>query len=395
MSRMASSTVAFVLALAVSFTVLSCTRTNGAEATAPEARPNDRAAEAPPDPARLSYGRDLADASLSLVGRVRPERPFPDTAIVTKAALDLVYGDYDARYVFRAYGGAESMAGESALRFAFSAPREARRGTSVFRIEGRALVLSSESEDGASSPVPLRRWDAGRRLVAGPAVFQDRILLATDAPSFVVIDRATFSPVFERPMESLAVGPLIMLEEPQLIAAFHADGSVGFYSLAQSADSPAPPVPLDGGGIDSPDPVALLIDPSPEALVAMETKTASLMGKEAVRFPPVRLYGPRRAVTGQDVSFFRLDVENKVAVMMRLYLDGAGALPYLVAVYDAAGELLKSNIDYMGAEKVLEFNFQVGATYYFAVAFLSGAEAVAGEAAPVPMAARFVVVPKK
>ncbi len=206
-------------------------------------------------------------------------------------------------------------------------------------------------------------------------------------------------------MASLAVGPLVLAAAPRVVVAFHADGTVGHYAL-DSAPPPASAAPASEAGRapgssapHASDPVAALIDPPPEALIAMEAKTASLMGRPETRLPPVRLYGPRKTVAGGPV-LFRVDAEGQERAM-RLYLDGARDAPYLVAAFDAAGAFLKSNIDYMGAEKVLELTFRPGSTYFFAVAFLAPAAPPSDESGASdsgraePPAARFVIAPKK
>jgi hypothetical protein len=120
----------------------------------------------------------------------------------------------------------------------------------------------------------------------------------------------------------------------------------------------------------------------------MAKKTASLMGSDSVVFPPVRLYGPQRRIEGASAVLFRLDTEEKGGPM-RIYL-GQVALPYLVAAFDAEGEFIKSNIDYSGAESMLELSVEPNAAYFFAVAFLG--EATAAEE---PLQGLFTIVPKK
>lgn len=364
----------------------SCKGRNATPDLPKNERPAEQALEAPAENAHSSYDLILADASLAPFALEHPERPFPQTAVVGEDSLDLLYGENEAGYSFRPYGAKGGSVAAQGLRFDVGAPREARRGKSVYRIEGKSLVASVE---GAGAEANAQRtWDSNHFLVAGPIVFQDRILVATDAPSFVALDRATLAPVFERPMDALARGPLIFLAKPRLLAALHADGSVGLYTLEESATG----AETVGKADSEIDPVSALVDPPAASVAAMEAKTASLMGRDGVKFPPVQLYGPEREVSGTDPLLFRMDADEKGGPM-RLYLDGALTRPYLVAAFNASGEYIKSNIDYMGAEHVLEQRLEPKATYFFAVAFLSDSEP--SEGATEKQSARFTIVPKK
>jgi hypothetical protein len=221
---------------------------------------------------------------------------------------------------------------------------------------------------------PLGRWQAPFAIMAGPVVFKDAVLVATAEPAFVVLDRRDLTLRSTRSMSHLALGPMLVDEAGATLTLRHADGSTGVYALSTPAALPVP------------DPVAALIGPEAGPLAAMADKTGALLSTEGgFAFAAIDPYGPAGKVPPSGAELVRFEASQPDAAY-RIYVDGAGERPYLLALFDQAGALIASNVEYQAA-KVLEFTPRSAQVYYVAAAFMGAA----GEG----QAGRLVIVPKQ
>lgn len=371
----------FPLAVLVSV-LLSCGR---APSPAPQPAPPEpeRKAEIPvsdvPDPLFFSYQASLGNAPLSEVpapgiasndarSAVLPA-PFPDSLLVAANGLD-------------AAGLTIGIPGDG-NRYDASAWGEARRGDFRYRIidgtflaAAQALPQGNDGEDERKER-DLWRYRSSAAIVAGPVVFDDLVLIATDAPSFIAVDRNTGNFAFERPLRTSPRGPLFFLSGLSLVSALGSDGTLCLYSVVPE---------------ESVDPVEAFLMPSAAALPLIEKRLADRLGKREERpvivFHP---YGPRSEVPASGTVLFRADFASDQR--SRLYVENAASRPFLLEIFSASGEVLTSNIEYT-VEAVLEFGFEAGKTYYIAVALLSEKGESNAAVSLSPAVPRLVIAPK-
>jgi hypothetical protein len=246
---------------------------------------------------------------------------------------------------------------------------EPRREATRYRIEGGTQVVAEEkSPGGAEAEAVYRetwRYRAERTLVAGLLAFDDIVLVATDKPSLVCLDRRDGTPRMEEELPALPEGPLFYLSGLGSLAVFGANGTLSIYALEREASASA-------------DPVEALLQPAPEAFALIEVRMRERLAKRDEQSEFLfHAYRPRTEVPSSGIVLYRFD--PPASGKYRIYIDGAGKRPCLVELFSYSGEPLASNLDYVGLEPVLEHGLDIGAPYFIAAAFL-------GE--PVPEALR-------
>lgn len=387
-----------------------------------ESRPSQQGAaaatgpvpEAPavPDPSVGSYPGVLDRDAFASEVVVAPDHPFLRALDVAPATLDGVFYTDDGSIQERLFGN-EGVA-EGAVRVEVdSRNSEAWLGSVRYRAASGALLIAERVSDevadgarnkydgavssrgitmppqraasgsvpgvsastGAAIPESVTIWkrDLDSRIVAGPAVFDNAVLIATARPSWIALDRRTGAVLFELPLDRLLTGPIVYLSGAKRIAALGADGSVCLYS------------PDAGSGSD---PVELFLGPNPEAMKLIRTraseKVTAFASDSALAVYP---YDEKGTLPTDKVVLVRYECGDSRSY--RVYADGLGDSPVLVDLFSADGDLLASTLDYTGMDKFIVRALEKGAVYYCLVADLSGGEeGAAGKA-------RLVVAPKK
>ncbi|MFA6508227.1 MAG: PQQ-binding-like beta-propeller repeat protein [Treponemataceae bacterium] len=304
-----------------------------------------------PNPAAFSYQAILGDALLSNPSSNEPDMisltdPFPQTVLVDEKGIEVA-------------GQTIGRVGEGQT-YDVAAWGEARRGDYRYRITGGSVLIAEQvlpkKSETSEEPKALELWRyrSPSGVVAGPIAFDDRILIATDKPSFIAVDRKTGTIAFERDLLTLPRGPLFFLGGLSRVAAFDADGTLSMYNTASKVNA---------------DPIEAFLKPSEAAFPLIEKRIKDRLGKRDER--PVILFqpfGPRDEIPSEGVVLFRMDFTKDQR--SRLFVDGAASRPFLVEIFSSSGEVLSSNIEY-SVEAVLEFGFESGKTYFIAVALLS------------------------
>lgn len=319
---------------------LSCApRTEPPAASPPEPPPPPP--EAPAEPARLSFEFSLGNPSLEVVADGRLPFGVPARIEFGEDSVAVVPRGEDAE-AFLLRGAADAARPHAAQA---SALPTAGRGEHAYIAEGKALRIVRRVDGGNGESVEeTARWVSDTGIAAGPAVFEDVLLVATRTPEFVALDRKTLAPRFRRPLDRLVVGPLLPLSAVRQLAAFGADGTFLVLSLEEAGAS-APQ-----------DPVASLLEPVPETASSISRKLAAF-GFEAP-LPAAGPFGPRDRVPADEAAFFALVPEKNGR--MRLRLVGAGERQALFAVFSDDGELLASNVDYSSRSSAVEFAAKSG-----------------------------------
>ena len=353
MNRNASITI---ISAAAIFLYASCDRREtvvSPPGPAPDTKPmvSDRA-----EPANFSYNAALGNVLFREVDRVLLEDPFPRSILSGPSGLE-VFPSGD--------GLPQRLAGDpvDGLRFDAALWGTALRGDLRYRIIAGTEVVSE-----VLLPIPentgdreseqyreLWRYRSSSVLTAGPLAFEDVVVVATSKPSFLVLDRNRGTLLDENHLTSLPNGLLFYLDGVSRVAAFGADGSVSLYEL----------IPREKI-LDS---VESALRPTSTALPLIEARLRDRLGKRdekpSISFLP---FPPRAGIPDSGVALFRIEAEE--TRKYRLYVDGAALRPYLLEIFDDSGDVLASNLDYVGLEAVLEYGFEAGKVYFLAVAFL-------------------------
>jgi hypothetical protein len=373
----------FLLTLAASSAffviLLSCGRQEVSAPVAPQPPAPVAPAADVADPAGFSYGLSLGTFSIRERALLRLEDPFFPSLSVGAAGISmhLLPGD-EPRLLYGDPGEVN--------RFDRSSWGTSTRGDLRYRIEGGTQVVAEEkSPGGAEAEAVYRetwRYRAERTLVAGLLAFDDIVLVATDKPSLVCLDRRDGTPRMEEELPALPEGPLFYLSGLGSLAVFGANGTLSIYALEREASASA-------------DPVEALLQPAPEAFALIEVRMRERLAKRDEQSEFLfHAYRPRTEVPSSGIVLYRFD--PPASGKYRIYIDGAGKRPCLVELFSYSGEPLASNLDYVGLEPVLEHGLDIGAPYFIAAAFLGEPvpEGAPGTDSPQGSVARLVVAPK-
>jgi hypothetical protein len=330
------------------------------------------------DPANGYFAVELGSPSAALAEIVYPPWPFADRLVVGPASIDWQGGAGDGGRSARIFGPAEAgetlgeapavaaAAGAGAFSVETAEAGYARRGDVEYRLDGGRISAGLVAPSGAETAlVAAARISGGRRsaaasapLVVGPLVFADFVVAVSSAPALVFFDRSSLALTAELPLGRACRDRLAYVAEPGLLALLHADGSVGLYRLGGTAPAAA----------DDADPVAAWLEPLPAAAAAIKEKTASLLGgRSDISFGPAAPYTAAAAVDPASPSLFRFT--TGASGRYRCFVADAADVPYLVALFDLSGQLVASNIEYTGAEAVLEQELVGGAGYFLVAAY--------------------------
>ncbi len=292
-----------------------------------------------------SYPFDLGGAVFS-ARYLRAPRPFPVALRLSDSALALVYDDGGpSPYLIYPDKGAGLVLG-GRLLYLDADIRARREGVEYSLVDSELVAIMENGET-------LWRYADRHKPSAGPLVFNDLVLIATDEPAFVAVGRLTGALAFRKNVDHPPLGPLTLLETPRLLAAYHSDGLIGLYGLTKDELEPLL------------DPVEAYIRPSQAALRLINAELAKLSGDAAFTGPErFELYGPRRSIPASGIGLFKYYPENDGTI--RLYVHGAAEAPYLLALFDHEGAFLRSNVDYGSADKLLSFPAKADRFYYVA-----------------------------
>lgn len=370
-----------------------------------------------PDPTVGSYPASSDASGLEAVSSVFPDQPFPRALDVGASTLDLVFYTPEGSDVQRVFGPVDSVQTSRVDVEAWSAEAWLGR-TRYYAPEGNVLVAERTSDEVAglarerasrtvpepeargitlppkraaaegapigtspavAAPAPsaqalVWRRDVGSPVAAGPIVFDNLVLVATSEPAWVGVDRRSGEILFRRPLDRRLSGPLAYLTEAKTLVALGTDGSVCSFSAPRAPEA---------------DPVARFLGPEAAAAERIHAKAAELARVEDLKELPVYLYGARPTLGPDRVALFRYD--NATAGTYRIYVDGAGETPVLLALFSAEGEELLSNLEYAGVGQVLVKALEPGAVYYILTADLTEGQVGAGTLSQ----ARLMVVSKR
>lgn len=369
MTRSRSASALALAGSAAVFFFASCGR--GGSDVAPTAPVSEKAPVVSDiaDPSSFSYSAALGDGALRELVRIQLADPFPRAVLVGASGLDLVPA---------AGGEAQRISDDpgDSIRFDFDRWGTSLRGDLRYRIaDGFELVAEERiaQEEGGEGEEPrfreLWRFRSDAALAAGPLAFDDVVLVATEKPAFLALDRRGGAVVFERGCSVLPRGPLFFLSGSSRLVSFGADGSVVLYAISPEGEAK--------------DAVEAALRPTDAALSLIDPRMRDRLGKRDEKPSFVfRSYPPSEEIPESGVVLFRTEAGE--TRRSRVYVDGASSKPYLVEIFSASGETLASNLDYVGVEAVLEYGFEEGKTYFVAVALLAQAAGAAQEAEAKP-----------
>ncbi|GAB1481692.1 hypothetical protein MASR2M78_05070 [Treponema sp.] len=314
------------------------------------------------NPLTFSFSEPLSQAALVKVSQYHPDYPFPEAVYLSASNLELLYGGQRVPIL----EGGETE--EDELRYDLGSKesyKTARRGEIIYERKAHFLVQYLQDAD-TGDTTELNRYASKATLVAGPVAFQDALLLATDTPSFIILDRKSLSLLFEREIDSLLSDPLIPLFSQQLLFAHRSDGDMAFYSLKDRTS-------LQKGIAQDEDPVESLLRGNTDAFLLIRQRCAQLLGEaelESFQFKAIHPYLPRTELEAEGPVLFRLDADSNGT--MKYFVQGSDR-PYLIAVFDSKGHEIISNIDY-SVSPLITAALNKGSTYFIATALLGRAD---------------------
>jgi len=195
-------------------------------------------------------------------------------------------------------------------------------------------------------------WKNPVNITAGPIACLNGLIIADSEPSIVVLDPVNLQLIKRFPVKSLIVAFTGFFPERAELSVLHADYWIARYRFINETP------PLE-------DPVTRLIGPSTEALEKIIDKTGKLLsGYDTIQFDRTNVFPIASEIDVTKPKLFRITVDDDGAY--RIYPDGIGDIPFLLILFNEAGESIFSNIEY-AAEKVLEQNLEKNAVYYLVV----------------------------
>jgi len=319
----------------------------------------------------------LASPTLSKVGSFHPENPFPDSISIHGSSADLLYAGIRIPLLIPMETETKAADLKYEVDPLFQSSGTAIRGSLVYERRRQVLVVS-EDNGNTNLRTEINRWSSDAAIVAGPLAFEDALLIATDEPAFIALERKTLTLLFKRNLDVLLTGPLLPIFSSQLLCAFQADGEIAFFSLKNAeADSKTPE--------DIPDAVEVLLRGDAETFSRIRERTAKLLGVgDAFSFNAMYPYKARNEFEGKGATLFRLDADLDGPA--RFYVSGTKR-PYLIAIFDSKGNELASNIEYSVAP-VISNRLSLDSVYFIAVSLLGDGEETT-DAVP-----RLVIAPK-
>lgn len=217
-----------------------------------------------------------------------------------------------------------------------------------------STVLNDELPEPIQLPVGdvLAVWKNPVAITAGPIACLNAIVLADSEPSLILLDPTNLQLIRRFLIQDLIIAFTGFTPETAELSVLQGDLSTATYRFLNEAPKVS-------------DPVIQLIGPSAEALARIEEQTAKLLSaSEAVMCRPTQMFPIASEIDITRANLFRLTVEADGTY--RIYIDGIGEVPYLLILFNEAGERIFSNVEY-AAEKVLEQNLEKASVYYLVV----------------------------
>jgi hypothetical protein len=230
----------------------------------------------------------------------------------------------------------------------------------------RYLDESSISGDALPDPAQLpfgdlqAVWKNPLLITAGPIVCANAVLLADAEPSLVLLDPNNLALIQRFPVEGLIIAFTDFNAETAALTVLEGNLQTVTYRFQNEIPQ-------------SLDPVNQFIGPDSEALRKIQEKTKQLLSSsDSIQFERTAIFPIASELDVTKPSLFRLSVDTDG--IYRIYLDGIGDIPFLLILFNEAGEGIFSNVEY-AVEKVLEQNLEKGKTYYLVVSLFSGNQA--------------------
>lgn len=236
--------------------------------------------------------------------------------------------------------------------------------TNRFSVEDRSSVVSRPLDEsgvsGQEMPDPAvlptgevqHNWKAPFTITAGPMVCTNAVIISTAEPAIVLLNPETLQVIQTLPIQDLIIAFIAFNPETFELTALHGDLRVGKYVFLNMKT-------------DLLDPVNEKIGPDEKALAAIQEKTAQLLSLPGpAKIDKTLVYPVDSQIYSQEPHLFRFTVAEDGPY--RIYLDGIGEVPFLLALFNETGESILSNVEY-AAEKVLETSLSKDAVYYLLV----------------------------